>query len=416
MQLDFLRPLLLAGLIVLVQSFWLGRGWGLAAHFRRPWLQLAWRIFLLLFAVALAAIVFDRLIYRFLSPSITIWLAPPIQLWLFTSVAAAFVLFAVRLLSWIASLFASSPVSIPAQPDPRRRHFLRRATAILTGMPFVVAVYGYAFERLRFQVVRLDMPIANLPPALDGLRIVQLSDIHIGDFMPPGEIRRAVRLANSLSAHLAVLTGDFVTSQGDPLAECVEELSGLRAPLGVWGCNGNHEIYAGVQRAAQDLFRLHGMTLLRQSSAQLQWNGAPFNLIGIDYAQDIPFTGSAPIDHIAPLVRRDMPNILLSHNPNTFPSAANLGIEFSLAGHTHGGQITLNFVNPYLNPARLMTRFVAGPFRLPMPQLPGAAPTPNPPRASLYVNRGLGTLAVPARLGSNPEITLLTLRREGTVA
>lgn len=409
-----LGRLLLAAVLFLPQWFWLGRGWRLATRFRRPWLVIVVRVFLAIAPILIGMVLVDRISGRFLPPALSVWIAPPVQLWVFTSAIVYFCLQVFHATIWLSSsvsrLLISSPSSAP--PDPKRRLLLRRTAIILGGMPFVVALYGFAIERLRFRVVRVDLPVAHLPSALDGLRIVQLSDIHAGDFMPDHEIRRAVHMANRLQAHLAVVTGDFITGRGDPLAACIRELSALHAPLGVWGCNGNHEISAGVEQLAQDLFRQHGMTLLRQSAAQLSWNGAQFNLIGIDYQHEVntPGVPGPPIAFIAPLIRHDMPNLLLSHNPNTFYSAARLGIELSLAGHTHGGQITLNFINKNLNPARLMTRFVAGPYHLPMPPRPVAPSTAEAPLARLYVNRGLGTLGVPARIGSDPEITLLTLR------
>jgi len=101
---------------------------------------------------------------------------------------------------------------------------------------------------------------------------------------------------------------------------------------------------------------------------------------------------------------------LLSHNPNSFPRAAELGIELSLAGHTHGGQVKFEIVDHSVSPARLFTPFVAGLYHLPLyrPTMNGVA---GGERAALYVNRGLGTIGFPVRLGSPPEITLLTLRR-----
>jgi len=115
---------------------------------------------------------------------------------------------------------------------------------------------------------------------------------------------------------------------------------------------------------------------------------------------------------IEPLVRRDVPNILLSHNPNTFYRAAELGIELSLAGHTHGGQVNIEIVHSSWNPAQFMTRFVAGMYRLPMPARRQGQDDVARQSAVLYVNRGLGTLALPARIGATPEITLLTLRSD----
>ncbi len=107
-----------------------------------------------------------------------------------------------------------------------------------------------------------------------------------------------------------------------------------------------------------------------------------------------------------------MPIVLLSHNPNSFHRAAELGIELSLAGHTHGGQVKFEIVDHSVSPARLITPFVAGLYHLPMSSIAGAAPASNGvQKAALYVNRGLGTLGFPVRIGVPPEITLLTLRR-----
>jgi predicted MPP superfamily phosphohydrolase len=116
---------------------------------------------------------------------------------------------------------------------------------------------------------------------------------------------------------------------------------------------------------------------------------------------------------IEPLVRRDMPNILLSHNPNSFQRAAELGIELSLAGHTHGGQVQFEIVDRSVSPARLITEFVAGLYHLPLQngaELPSGKDLPDRNKAFLYVNRGLGTFGMPVRIGVPPEITLLTLR------
>jgi hypothetical protein len=236
------------------------------------------------------------------------------------------------------------------------------------------------------------------------MKIVQLSDIHSGDYMPLYEVRRAVDMANELGAHLALVTGDFVSNESDPLAGCIAELSRLRAPLGIWGCNGNHEIYARAEDAAEELFQQHGMKLLRQKNAELEFGGAKFNLIGVDYQRDHMVSGPHPpmLENVGRLVRRDVPNILMSHNPNSFDKAAELGIELSLAGHTHGGQVKFEILEKNITPARFITPYTAGLF-----DQPGG----NGKRSFLYVNRGLGTFALPARLGVDPEITLLTLRR-----
>jgi uncharacterized protein len=328
---------------------------------------------------------------------------------------------------------SSTPTTeIPAAemvPDPSRRYFFRAASALAGATPFLGAMYGFAAERLNYQIRRVDIPLANLPPALEGLRIVQLSDIHLSGYMSPANVRRAVDMANDLRAQLAVVTGDFITGAADSLTDCIDEVRRLRAPLGVWGCNGNHEIYARAEDAAEQLFGRYGMKLLRHESAQIAFRGAHFNLIGVDYQRERASGGYRVqmLPNLAPLVRRDMPNILLSHNPNTFNRAAELGIELSLAGHTHGGQIQVEILDHRLSPARFITDYIAGtyyrPLSMPAPdrralkdvnysasnEMPVASHA-QPLLSVLYVNRGLGTVGAPVRLGVPPEITLLTLR------
>jgi uncharacterized protein len=302
--------------------------------------------------------------------------------------------------------------------DPARRTFLRYAAFIAGSMPFMATAYGFASERLRYCIEKVEVPVANLPKGLGGLRIVQLSDIHIGDFMSRVEVRRAVEMANELNADLAVVTGDFISSAGDPLEDCISELSRLRAPLGIWGCNGNHEVYAGMEDLSHKLFKDYGMRLLRQQSAELQWRGEKINLIGVDYQGGRRLSGEQPLmlRGMESLIRKDIPNILLSHNPNSFYRAAELGIELSLAGHTHGGQVRIELVDKQWSPVRFFTKFVAGMYHLPFGNNAdtaeyGASP-PSQKSATLYVNRGLGTFMMPVRLGVPPEITLLTLRVE----
>ncbi len=408
-----LRRIILVTLLVLPQRFWFRHGWELASRLRWPALRLIGQSLLVLSGVAIALVLYDRIFARFLPGVAAIWIAPVVQLWIFASAFAFLCVKAVHGMEWLWVIVTRSRTTVPdvSPSNSSRRSFFRYAASIAGTLPFVAATCGYTRERLRFEIVRVDVPVSNLPPALNGFRIVQLSDIHIGDFMPQQEVRRAVDMANSLAPHLAVVTGDFVSSQGDPLAECIAELSRLEAPLGIWGCNGSHEIYADADDEAEALFSQHGMKLLRQTAAQLNWNGERLNLIGVDYQRDLQLTGSTlpTLDGVEQLVRRDMVNVLLSHNPNTFYRAADLGIELSLAGHTHGGQVNVEILDHSLSLARFMTKFIAGLYQLPM--------SPNPERREasvrpsfLYVNRGIGTLAVPARLGADPEITLLTLR------
>ena len=403
-------------LIVLIQRFWLVNAWrwtqAAMPASARYLLQGLWVAAVLVLLVSFLEPFVGRMLPR---GPVGTWLVGGARVWLLASFFAFFAFQSVEVIGWI-SRAAHSAFSPRVGFDPARRDLFRYAAYMAGTLPFLAATYGFATGRLNYVVEKVDVPIANLPKALDGLRIAQLSDLHIGEFMPREEIRRAVEMTNDLKPDLAVVTGDFISGQHDPLEDCIAELGKLRAPMGIWGCNGNHEIYAGAENAAAQLFDRYGMKLLRQENAQLEWQGEKLNLIGVDYQRDsmTPGPHGAMLQGVENLVRSDMPNILLSHNPNSFRRAAQMGIELSLAGHTHGGQVKVEIVDHSISPARLITDFVAGLFHLPLgtgdaePVM--GANGHSGKSAYLYVNRGLGTFGFPVRLGVPPEITLLTLR------
>jgi uncharacterized protein len=407
-----------------VQRFWFLRAWTAIGSFSNA----NWRFGLYAGLIALAAVLlttlFDPLLGHIVSRlsfgafHLGKSLTTVARLWMVASLFGFFAIEAVTAIEWTTNIVAArlhSGTTVGGFSSSRRT-FFQYAAAFAGSFPFLATTYGFAAGRLRYSVVRVDVPVANLPSELDGLRIAQLSDIHIGDYMPPNEIARAVDMANALNPDISFVTGDFVSGEGDPLDVCITELSRLRAPLGVWGCNGNHEIYAGVEDDAERLFREKGMRLLRARSETVEHKGARFNLIGVDYQRDHMVSGERTgpmLQEIESLVRRDMPNVLLSHNPNSFHRAAELGIELSLAGHTHGGQVKVEIVDHDITPARLISPFVAGLYRLPMSGNGHADGNGSQKAAlaALYVNRGLGTFGFPVRIGVPPEITLLTLRR-----
>lgn len=447
----------LLGLLFLSQRFWYRAIWRITSNWGSQLLRVAARLIYVALLLLFIAIVADsfRMGRGNMLPRASV-VSMLGGLWFFS---ALFSYSAVKLVhgidrtwAWLRSAYllktnshpavsmlksppasASSRREIPAAAElvsnPSRRYFFKTATALAGAGPFLTAVYGFAAERLDYKIRHVDILVPNLPAALAGLRLVQISDIHRSGYMPRSQVRRAVDMANELGADIALVTGDFITGASDPLADCIAEVRRLRAPLGVWGCNGNHEIYAHAEAEAQYLFAQNGMKLLRQENAQIRFNGASFNLIGVDYQRErTPGGRKVPLlQGVQPLVRRDMPNILLSHNPNSFNRAAEMGIELSLAGHTHGGQIQVEILDHRLSPARFITDYVAGLYQRPM-----FAPAPNerassanpafekkhaslfPNRssamASIYVNRGLGTVGAPVRLGVPPEITLLRLQ------
>jgi len=277
--------------------------------------------------------------------------------------------------------------------NPARRAFLRSAkTAVLT-TPVAVIGYGTFVQRFRLTMREQDIHIPGLHPDLDGVRIAQLTDIHLSPFLSARDLERAVDMANETQPDLMVVTGDLITSEDDPLDDCLSILSRLRAASGVYGCMGNHEIISGSEHYTQVEGARLGMNFLRQQSTLLRFGAADLNLVGVDYQRfHRPYLRRAER-----LIVPAAFNVLLSHNPDVFPVAAQKGFPLTLAGHTHGGQVRVEILGQDLNVARFFTPFVDGLYRK--------------ENAAIFVSRGIGTIGLPARLGAPPEVALLKLCR-----
>lgn len=330
-----------------------------------------------------------------------IFIAAPFLWWAPASLVSFLLIVILAVPKGIVAAFRALRPNRPDLASPGRRHFLGRSTAVVAGAPFVAGAYGLLHGRLNLETTGPTIRLPKLPRAFEGFRICQLSDIHIGPFMPAEEIRKYAAIANAQKADLIVLTGDFVTFDSATKRPVVEALSGLRAPFGVWGCLGNHDLWTAVEDSITQLFRQVDIRMLRGANVPITRGPDLLNLIGVDFQSPrrfgpTPATGRL-LANIEPLIDRDRVNILLSHNPDTFDRAAELNIDLSLAGHTHGGQVSLEFIDPNIAPSRLVTPYVAGWF-----QKPGG---------QLYVNRGIGTIFIPMRIGAPPEITVYTLTR-----
>src|SRR5207247_5939394 len=274
-------------LIYLSQGFWFVGAWHWIGSIQRSnlrsGLQILWCVALL---TILAGFLDPMLGHALSKIAGGKWITAATRIWLVASFFGFFAVKLVGIIAWTSGTGATLLSSKRAGVDPARRNFFRYAAYLAGSLPFVAATYGFANGRLKYKVERVDVPMEGLPKALDGMRIVQLSDIHIGDFMPREEVRRAVQMANDLRPDLAVVTGDFISSEYDPLEDCISELSRLRPPTGTWGCNGNHEIYADAEESAQELFQRHGMRLLRQENVAVVDEGHQFQLMCVAYELD----------------------------------------------------------------------------------------------------------------------------------
>jgi predicted MPP superfamily phosphohydrolase len=292
---------------------------------------------------------------------------------------------------WLLFRVASRGVPVTFRQD--RRLALRALAGVSIAAPVGIASFGVFVERTNFEICQHKIGLPNLPLALDGIRLLQISDIHLSPYLSETRLARVVDSANELKADFTFITGDLISSKGDPLDACLAQLSRLKSVGPKLGCMGNHEVYAdSIEYTERQGARL-GIDFLRCRARAFRFGDAVLNIAGVDYQP----MGSRYLKHGASMIVPGAVNVLLSHNPDVFPVAAKQGYDLTLAGHTHGGQVTFELLSPALNPARMLTPYVRGIY--------------HEGSSVCYVNRGIGTLGVPARLGARPEITLLTLKR-----
>ena len=279
---------------------------------------------------------------------------------------------------------------VPAPFSQQRRNFLNVTAGAICAAPAIALTTGMIIRK-DFHIKEIDLKIDGLPKDLQGLRLLQLSDIHMGAYYSAADLRRVVDASNNLRADIGFITGDLITTISDPLDDCLLELKRLKSAYGLWGCLGNHEKYWRIADYATAQARKQNLFFLRHQAETLKFGNSRINLVGVDHQ----FKHEGYLLGVDKLVKPDEFNLLLSHNPDVFPVSAKQGFQLTLSGHTHGGQINLEVANTNLNIVDLVTPYTKGLY-----QKPGS---------SLYVTSGLGTIGVPVRLGAPPEITLLRL-------
>lgn len=293
-----------------------------------------------------------------------------------------------RPLAWLADRFSGEAV------DPARRLLLARGLSAGVGATALsLAAWGFARTRLPAEVHRVRVPIPDLHPALEGFRIAQISDIHVGAGVREPLVAAIVDAVNALDPHLVAVTGDLVDGPVEGLAPHVEPMRRLRARHGSWFVTGNHEYYSGVHSWCSKVEEL-GMTVLNDAHRTLDHDGAAVVLAGITDRfgpRMVPSHRSDPAHAVAGAPRGDV-RILLAHQPKSAHEAHAHGFHLQLSGHTHAGQYA-----PFTWLVHLAQEFVAGMHRV--------------GEMWLYVNRGTTWWGPPLRLGASQEITLLELVR-----
>ncbi len=247
-------------------------------------------------------------------------------------------------------------------------------------------------EPYALTVERHAVTIPLLPKALDGFRIVHLSDVHHSPLTGREQIERAVRIANNLQPDIIALTGDYVSHERQYAAPCAEMMGRLKARCGVFAVLGNHDHWTDAALVT-DLFKAEGIRMLTNEGMRFEDSGESFWLAGVDDTM----VGLEDLDLALAGSRAGEAKLLLAHNPLVLRRAARAGVDLVLAGHTHGGQVTWR--SETSRSGRPRRRLLRGLGRQGNTQI--------------YVSRGLGTVVLPIRYGCLPEVALLELRCGG---
>jgi len=277
-----------------------------------------------------------------------------------------------------------------------RRKFLKLGgTAIAAGVASVGATAGWIAwhdESQDLGIERVTIPLHNLPPALEGFTIAQLSDIHLLPLTQPDLVRRAVAMTNSLAPDLTVLTGDYVWHEVESMFELAPIIAGLDAKHGVLSIFGNHDLWTDPEVVRTGL-REARIPLLVNEGVTLNVGGAPLHLAGLDDG----WSGHPDLDAAMANAPANATTILLVHEPDLADDyALDPRIGLQLSGHSHGGQIRLPIIGPPVLPY-LSWKYDMGLYRV--------------GEMWLYTNRGIGVTNEPYRYNCRPEITEIALVR-----
>jgi uncharacterized protein len=270
-----------------------------------------------------------------------------------------------------------------------RRLFLQSAMAATIPATGFVAGYGL-FESGWVEIDRQTLPLARLPRSFEGFTIAFLTDFHHGPFTTLDYISAVVRTTLVLRPDMVVLGGDYSLKDGKYIRPCLDVLSALTAPYGVFGVLGNHDYWHGAE-ATRAGMRAAQITELTNAGVWVKRGSDRFRLAGVD---DL-WTGRANVPAALGDATRDDACLLISHNPDLAEKLHEPRVGLILSGHTHGGQVVFPMGAPFV-PSAYGQKYLRGLVQA--------------PETLVYVSRGLGTSGVPVRIASRPEINLITLK------
>ena len=305
----------------------------------------------------------------------------------------------------------ASTAPVPIELFQTRRKFVSQIATVIAGIPFLSILYGVSKGKYNFKVHKAEVVFKDLPKEFDGFKITQLSDIHSGSFTDPEPVKHAVKLANDQGSDIMFFTGDLVNSIADEMDPWVDVFKELKAPMGVYSIFGNHDYgdyvkwYSMDQKKAnlEKLVGIHkqlGFRLMRNENLKIEKNGASIELIGLENWGKGGFSKYGDLNKAMQGTNPNSFKILLSHDPSHWEEQVMNNnkdhIHLTFAGHTHGMQFGIEVPGIKFSPVQFRYKRWGGLY--------------EENNRYLYVNRGLGFIGFPGRVGIWPEITVVTLR------
>ncbi len=335
--------------------------------------------------------------------------------YLFKTLLSVFLFFGdlIRGVQWIAWKIAGPDVKMGEEGISRSK-FLITSGMIIAAAPVLSMTWGIISGAHDYRVRRVKLPIANLPKGLEGLKILQLSDIHSGSFWSRSAVLRGIEMIKEEAADLIVFTGDLVNNKAEEMNEWKELFGQLKAPLGIFSSMGNHDYGDYVKweseeaknKNLQDLYSTHkemGWDLLNNENRVIERNGEKVNIVGVEnWSAKGRFPKYGDLEKATSGLDPDKPTILLSHDPSHWKGEVLekfSWIDLTLSGHTHGMQYGVEIPGFKWSPVQYFYKEWAGLY--------------SSGKQNLYVNRGFGYIGYPGRFGILPEITVISLEAKG---
>ncbi|MCC6181789.1 MAG: metallophosphoesterase [Bacteroidia bacterium] len=323
----------------------------------------------------------------------------------------------IRLFKWIGSKFSSNTITNDNETNNQisRLKFFSYLALTFTIIPAVSLLYGMLFGAYRYRLHKVKVKSPNLPNAFNGFKIIQLSDIHSGSFLSTQPLQKAFQIVMEQGADLILFTGDLVNNEANETEPHLESYKMLKAPHGVYSILGNHD-YGDYKKWSSEIEKIENLNRLKQVQEEAGWkllinqhvaiekDGEKIALLGIEnWGGNLHFPRYGKLDEAHKGTEEYPFKILLSHDPSHWDMQVTTetkfrDIDLTLSGHTHGMQLGIEI--PGLvkwSPSKFVYKHWAGLYKL--------------ENQFLYVNRGLGFLGYPGRLGIWPEITVIELEK-----